>query len=349
MKNNYVNLVGYQFEKVHTGVIKWILDTKNTMVPIETKYEVLRRIFVMTNNAINFHYNEILSISCIPEYSIGRKRKIDLVVKIDLFQRTTKYIVIEMKVDSIPFSAQLKGTKSDFFQSTQCDSEDAIFLLLLFGSSQVCQIPELHQFHLFRLPEIIEIFNGHYIEDIIYTQWIDSIFDEDYRRSQVLIDLDTVSDIWDMEIWNDKGYRTPFPLFYYLYHHLRMKSKRQGEWDIYSGQNNPVMNWSHGWLKKDIMGYPVKFYWEFNYNEFVLKGFLDDKKKLPLSELNWLRQEIADICYKEVLTGYPTRKTYGTFISIYKWKFDFKNQPFEDIMKEVDSILDKVPPLLSSI
>lgn len=120
LNNNFVSLVGYQLEKVHTGVIRWVLDSKNTNIPVATKHEILRRIYKMTNNPINFHVNEISAISCFPEYSFGRKRKIDLVVKIDLFQKPTKYIVIEMKVDSIPYSEQLEGTQNDFFESTHC-------------------------------------------------------------------------------------------------------------------------------------------------------------------------------------------------------------------------------------
>ncbi|KOP81265.1 PD-(D/E)XK nuclease family protein [Cytobacillus solani] len=349
MNNNFVSLIGYQLEKIHTGVIRWMLDSKNTNVSVETKYKILRRMFNMTKNPINFQIHEISAISCFPEYSFGRKRKIDLVVKIDLFQKPAKYIVIEMKVDSLPYSAQLEGTKNDFFESTHCQPEDATFILMLFGSSQVCEVPELHQFHLFRLFEIIEVFNGLPIEDVIYKQWIDSLFEEENRRIDILADLDAAPDIWNMEYWKDKGYRTPFPLFYYLYDHLKMKSKRSKEWEIYSGQNNPVMNWTNGALHKDILGHPVKFYWEFNYDEFVLKVRLNEDNKLPQDQLNWLREEIAKICFEEVQSGKRTKKTYGKFNSIYKWKFDFHKQPFEAIMKKVDRILDKIPPVLSSI
>jgi hypothetical protein len=303
----------------------------------------------MTKNPINFQIDEISAISCFPEYSFGRKRKIDLVVKIDLFHKPAQYIVIEMKVDSIPYSAQLEGTRNDFFESTHSQPEDVTFILMLFGSSQVCEVPELHQFHLFRLLEIIEVFNGLHIDEIIYTQWIDSLFDEDNRRRYVLEDLNNTPDIWNMEYWKDKGYRTPFPLFYYLYDHLKMESKRPEEWEVYSGQNNPVMNWTNGWLHKDIFGHPVKFYWEFNYDEFVLKVKLNEDQKLPQDELNWLREEIANICFEEIQSGKRTKKTYGKYNSIYKWKFDFHKQPFENIMKEVDHILDTIPPLLSSI
>jgi hypothetical protein len=326
-----------------------MLDTNNPHVPVEIKYEILRRIYQMTNNPILFQISEISKITCFPEYSFGRKRKIDLVVKIDLVDNSAKFLVIEMKVDSVPYSRQLEGTKNDFIASTQCRSEDATFLLMLFGSSQVCLMPELHQFHVLRLPEIIETFNGLNMEDFIYTQWIDSLFEEDYRRNHVLKDLNNSLDIWNMEHWKQKGYRTPFPLFYYLYNHLKKESKRQSEWEIYSGQNNPVMNWMNGWLNKDVMGHPIKFYWEFNYDEFVLKVLLNKESKLSHSDLNSLRDDIVKICSEVVSTGNRTKKTYGTFNSIYKWKFDFNKQPFRTIMNEVDDVLDKIPPLLERL
>jgi len=42
--NNFVSIVGYQFERVHTGVISWLLDTKNTTVSLDIKYEIICRI-----------------------------------------------------------------------------------------------------------------------------------------------------------------------------------------------------------------------------------------------------------------------------------------------------------------
>ena len=160
MNSNFVSIVGYQFERVHTGVISWLLDTKNTVVSMDKKYEMICRIYRMCKQPIDFQIHEIEAITCFPEYSFGRRRKIDLVVKINLFDRNPKYLVIEMKVDSIPTSEQLQGTQFDFIQQNICDPNDVLFLLFLFGSSQVCAQPDLHDFIMFRLPYIQEVFTG---------------------------------------------------------------------------------------------------------------------------------------------------------------------------------------------
>ncbi|NGQ93615.1 hypothetical protein G3578_00285 [Brevibacillus sp. SYP-B805] len=350
MKSNFVNIVGYQFERVHTGVISWLLDTQNSIVPMDAKYEILRRIHNICKKQIDFQIHEIEAITCIPEYAFGRRRKIDIVVKIDLTNRNTKFLVIEMKVDAIPTSEQLHGTQADFMQSNNAAPNDVLFLLFLFGSAHVCVQPALQHFTLFRLPEILEVFAGLHLDEHIYEEWIESMKEEDLRRACIQSHLKDAPHLWDEGYWKDKGYRTWLPLFYYIYHDLKRHSKRYAEWDIYSGQNNPVMNWRNGWLAKTILGYNVTFYWEFNFEAFVLKVMLDEKKKLPKRELDWLRKEIADLCdFETNKGGRRTQDRYGTFNSLYKWSFDFKNQDFARIMSDVDQILANIHPKLTAL
>ncbi|MBP1153964.1 MULTISPECIES: PD-(D/E)XK nuclease family protein [unclassified Paenibacillus] len=350
MNGNFVSIIGYQFERVHTGVISWILETKNVLVTMDRKYEVLRRIYRMCNQTINFKETDIQNITCSPEYSFGRKRKIDLVVRVDLNNQSTKYLVIEMKVDSIPYSEQLNGTRNDFLQDKNCNPDDASFLLFLFGSAQVCVQPVLHSFIVFRLPEIREVFSGLYIDHHVYDDWIEALTDEDFRRMDIMKELEITPKIFDEKYWKGRGYHLWFPLFYYIYFELKRYSKYSVQWDIYSGSNNPVMNWRDGWLKKKILGYNVEFYWEFNYEDFILKVLLDENNKMPQDDLNWLRDEIATFCnYETMKCGKSTQNRYGKFNSLYKWKFDFKTQDFAQIMKEVDEILDKVHPKVISL
>ncbi len=54
MDSNFVNIIGYQFEKVHTGVIRWLLDSKNGRVPMEQKYEVFKEIYEMCEKKLEF-------------------------------------------------------------------------------------------------------------------------------------------------------------------------------------------------------------------------------------------------------------------------------------------------------
>lgn len=52
--SNFVEIVGYQFERVHTGVVKWILDSDSPSVPMHEKFKVLERIYTMCEKTISF-------------------------------------------------------------------------------------------------------------------------------------------------------------------------------------------------------------------------------------------------------------------------------------------------------
>ncbi|HHU83516.1 MAG TPA: hypothetical protein GXZ26_10995 [Firmicutes bacterium] len=42
MDTNFLEIIGYQYEFVHTGMIKWLLDSRNAHVNEETRYNVLK-------------------------------------------------------------------------------------------------------------------------------------------------------------------------------------------------------------------------------------------------------------------------------------------------------------------
>lgn len=347
--DNFVNVVGYQFERVHTGVIKWILDSKNQSVSLSDKYSVIKRLFNFCNKQININSNQIERIDCIPEYSFGRKRKIDLVIEINLKSGVTKYIVIEMKVDSIPYEEQLNGTFSDFTSSVNANDQDICFMLFLFGSSQVCEIPSNHVFSVCRVDNIIKLFRNLNTSEPIYLDWLESLNEEFIRFKNLTNLLPLTDNIWDYEFWKDYGYRPPFSLFYYFYHYLKEQASRPLDWNIYSGSNNPVMNWSPGWQKLSYNGKPILFYWEFNYQDFVLKIKIDEQHKLSKEELTDLRKEVESICINiHIREGYKTQNRYGVFNSLYKWKYDFLQEDFADIMTNTEELLAKVKAKLTS-
>ncbi|MGR5988012.1 hypothetical protein ACT7CT_17860 [Bacillus sanguinis] len=114
----------------------------------------------------------------------------DLVIEITLNNRDLKYIVIEMKVDTIAKEDQLTATYDGFHSS-----EDAIFILFLFGSSQICQIPKHDHFNTFCLNDIISAFNNIDSEHYIYRDWMDSLHGE-LRKGKTIKDLlPTLTDI----------------------------------------------------------------------------------------------------------------------------------------------------------
>lgn len=310
-KNNFVNVVGYQFERVHTGVIKWILDSQNNSVTITEKYDVLKKLVSFCGKTISFKSDEISSITCLPEYSFGRKRKIDLVIKINLTTGDSKYIVIEMKVDSIPYNSQLDGSFVDFMSDVTNDI-DTCFMLFLFGTSQMCKATTSSCFTTCRLDDIINIFSNLQTVEKVYTDWIASLLEEKNRCENVMDLLDEVNSIDDSDFWISKGYRVKFPLFYYLYHHLKSTaSNTLNEWEIYSGGNNPVMNWTPGWETSTYKDQAIEYYWEFNYQSLVLKSKVD-KDSFPKQMLTEIRTKIQLICdNSSIYSGYRTQNRFG--------------------------------------
>ncbi|WP_185970914.1 hypothetical protein [Alkalicoccobacillus porphyridii] len=350
-RNNYVNVIGYQFERVHTGIIMWILDTKNSSVSNQTKLLILKRMFKFCENSFPFNEEDIESIHCKPEFSFGRKRKIDLVIEIRLHMGTTKYVVIEMKVDSIPYEKQLSGTVTDFLDTVQVDKENVCFMLMLFGSSQVCKLPNNEDFYVSNVNHIIDLFCDTDITDTIFIDWIASLEEEIKRSQNIIGEMSGMTSIRDLNYWRDRGYRPMFSPFYYLYHQLKLESISPSEWSIYSGNNNPVMNWTPGWNNKMFKGKAVLFYWEFNYQEFVLKVKIDEQSNLLSDELIALRNQVELICMNlDIKHGRRTqnRRQVGEYNSLYKWKFDFLEETFEDIMSQTEKILKKVPQELET-
>ncbi|PEA92454.1 hypothetical protein CON66_29705 [Bacillus cereus] len=346
MKPNFVDIVGYQFEKVHTGVIKWLLDSSNTKIKLIEKFKAIRNIYELCNIPLPFECSNISAIECKTEYPIGKGKRVDLVIDILLTNGEIMHIVIEMKVDTIAKEDQLLATYNGF-----SEKENTIYLLFLFGSSQICQIPKYELFNTFRLNEILLAFNNIDCNHYIYTDWLQSLQAELIRSQTIKDELANLTYITDKDFWRDKGYRTHFTAFYYLYNQLKSNSKKEVDWNIYSGNNNPIMNWEPGWLSKTISNKTIKFYWEFNYEDLILKVQLPKEGYLSSQELQQLKDNIISIASKiPQIQGNKVRmqskpKTYN---SLYKWKFNFLKDNFESIMESSEFIINNIHPLLET-
>ncbi|MDO3408396.1 hypothetical protein QWJ34_01300 [Saccharibacillus sp. CPCC 101409] len=109
---------------------------------------------------------------------------------------------------------------------------------------------------------------------------------------------------------------------------LRTHSKYRDDWQIYSGGNNPVMNWGgpNNWLTRIVNGSEVQFYREFNYEEPVLKIASGNAPnsglpQLSPSDMTILRERTAALCESFQFTDNEKRKRNrgGVYSSIYKW------------------------------
>lgn len=358
-KENFVDIVGYQFEKVHNGVMKWLLDWNNGSIDKDLKYEIIERMYSESNNNINFRKDDIENIICRTEYSFGRQLKIDLLITIKLKNEEEKFLVIETKVDSIPQEDQLKRIHEKFIE--RYNENNAIFLLFLFGTSNVCERPRnLHSFAVVDLKKIIRIFeSSKKTESVIFDNWLQALKEERDRIESIEQHLKRASNFYDEDYWRSKGYRLWFPLYYCIYNKLREKSGRPEKWLIYSGDNNAVMNWAE-WIpgnklnNTQILGLlgnnkdNLEFYFEFNNEILYLKMHLYNKNSISPSDIEKLKNIINSIWNSQnIKKGYKAGPSKGgEWVSLYKVKFDFKNDDLSNIMSETEKIIEVISSLL---
>lgn len=358
-KDNFVNIVGYQLERVHDGIIKWLLDWSNESIDNDLKHEIIKRIFSKAGKSIDFQKEDIKNIICETEYSFGRKLKIDLLITIELKNGANKYIVIETKVDSIPSEEQLKTIYNEF--SSEHDPNDSIFLLLLFGTSHVCSLPSnLHSFVPLKLDDIIEIFSFNMeVNNKIYDDWMQALKEEVERREKIegyFKNLVNVNLNDPAAFWKSKGYRIWFPLFYYAYNKLREKSEQPDKWSIYSGGNNAVMQWTVRVSKNDLKDTQILqllgnfkkdiyFYFEFNDEEFWLKLDLNDQNMIASkSTIAAIKNIVGSIWNAHNIRKGNKAGPYreGNYVSLYRVEFDFAREDFSNIIKEAENIIKLV-------
>ena len=347
MSDNFIEVVGFQLEKVHTGVISWLLDSKNSIVPIDDKTLILSRLLSKDLNA-----DDLTEITSIQEYAFGRRIRIDMVVKMVNKKGDTSWLLIECKTDSDVNTNQLQQSQKAFLERFPTD--DCACFVLSLGASQftyqhmIGKIKEL-KYNVLDVTQTRRIFSDLSIKgnNKIYDDWCDALKKEEERCSTIDQVILGMKDPWD-ERFKASGYRLGFPVFYTFYGKLR-ESLDQGpfkNWAIYSGSNNPVMNWQNGWLEKGSGEESIVLYWEFNWNSLTLKAELGNK-----SYDRWgrMKQEITRLCSASQVKGRSTVDRRGANVTAYKWDFDFCQDPVPQIATKTNTILENLHEQLKHI
>lgn len=343
MTNNFVDIVGFQLEKVHTGVIGWLLDSETPSTYEEDRILILNR-FLSTD----FRKDNGIKITPIPEYSFGRKRRIDLVVEINK-SGETNYLIIEVKTDSDVDIKQLQQSHETFMKDKP-KANFSCFIITLGASQFTYQHEKIEdkEFTVLNLSQIRRIFSDLSIKgkSKIYDDWCDALKKEEEKCFAIDRNLYDMDSPWDYRL-KKKGYRLGFSIFYMFYAKLRehMADSQFKNWAIYSGNNNSVMNWQDGWI--DIYNDKSQLlFWEFNWNFLVLKAELDERAQNQWSSL---RDKVTNLCSSSSVPGRKTATRKGTDVSIYKWEFDFCRQSITEIVKNTNKILESIHPKLKVI
>ena len=351
MKENFVDIVGYQLEKIHTGMIAWLLDSERSPLPLIEQTEVIAKLVPDVLPEM-----KVTEVKSIREYSFGRQLRIDLVLELNREDRTKTYLLIECKTDSDVSVDQL--TKSAEAFSVKKPDVPFSVIVLAVGAGQFTlthQLQDIQQkkFHAIDLPRALEIFSGLSIAGTTrtYDDWIASLQAEHTRTVQIDTDLAGLDGIEDARLLKT-GYRTRgFSVFYMFYDKLRAHLERglfQG-WAIYSGRNNPVMNWQKGWRTVGTGSDAIELYWEFNWDTFRLKADIKEQTAARWDRWQEIRTCLVELCESCPIAGCKTPNKTGKSVTAYKWKFDFCRETLSGIASKTNNILSHIHERLSGI
>ena len=352
MAENFVDIVGYQLEKIHTGMIAWLLDSERSPLPLAEQTEVIAKFAPDVLPEI-----KVTEVKPIREYSFGRRLRIDLVLKLNREDQTKTYLLIECKTDSDVSVDQLTRSAEAF--SGQNPDVPFSVIVLAVGAGQFTlahQSQDIRQrgFRAINLPHALEIFSGLSIAGTTrtYDDWIASLQAEHTRIVQIDTALAELDDPWDVRLLNT-GYRLGFPVFYMFYDKLRVhldEGPFQG-WAIYSGGNNPVMNFMNcqeGWTM-GTGGNAIKLYCEFNWDAFCLKAAIGERTEARWGRWQKIRTNLVELCESCPVAGRMAANKGGTSATAYKWEFDFCREALSVIASKTNRILSHINEGLSGI
>ncbi len=341
MSESLVDIIGFQFERIHTGIFAWLLGNNGSPLSLAQRSEVVSQ---FTPDLVKS--DEIEQINTIREYSFGRRHLIDLVIEIDKQDGGRAALVIECKTDSDVNLDQLKKSKEEYWKKTQICPEVAS---LAIGASQFTIAHKAGDFtdygiYAIDLTQTLNLFANLLPvgQNHIYDDWIAALKREQARTVQVDRTFQTMETPWDSRL-RDKGYRLGFPTFYMYYGKLRelLEESEFKSWGIYGGYNNPVLNWQGAWVEIEK---GISLYWEFNWDSFRLKAALEEDGSIE----RWrkLRPGIVKLCTQCSIKGKKTANRRGRWVSAYKWEFDFCKVLPREVINTVTTILTELYPQL---
>ena len=120
-------------------------------------------------------------------------------------------------------------------------------------------------------------------------------------------------------------------------------------WAIYSGRNNPVLNWQEGWIKVGSENDAFAVYWEFNWDALCLKAEIEKENTACWERWQKIRPAIVELCAPCPIAGRQTSNRRGTWVTAYKWKFDFCKEAPIDIARKTGDILSHVHKHLHTV
>lgn len=275
---NIVNMIGFALEKVHTGILAWLLDTEHDA---EIARALAHRLccYGDSSPSIISEASKIVKVQSWKEHRINR-RAVDLFSVLTLNSDTEVHLIFEVKTDGrLTGNNQLKDIRcghkeeypkvrgkffyvrlgsSRFFGE---DNKDSAGFVVIDLEDLICLIKTLPDAKYPRLASIIR-------------DWVKALKAE-HLRYRIAPDIVNLKAEEVEKLISKTGYRGSMGLFYNVYEHLKgyLEKTSFKSWGIYPGGKNPVLNWFNGWTKAGSEKFAVG--WEFNWCKFCLKMDID--------------------------------------------------------------------------
>ncbi len=353
---NPFEIFGFQEEKAHVGFLAWLVDTDNEAVSSEARQSLIG--FFLDGDSVS----PITKVVSHREYSFGRRLRIDLVIEVRHSDPSElSWIVIEAKTDSDMGINQLEKSREAF--ESQDLGGSATYIALLLGAGRFTGNPSEATELGWRVIRCDELFSYLNASDQtiskspkvigLWEDWLGALKNELDNHARLPEVIASAGSIWNQEYLRALGYRTPFPVFYSYYEHLRQElaSVHPGRWEIYSGSHNAVMTLIP-WLDCSVDGKPMSVFWEFNDERLKVKALLTGGSGEWPDSWDDLRDRIADtcLCGPQGLEGKrAARRKAKESASIFSWQFDFGGQSVGEIAQAAVGVLKDLVPEVEKV
>ena len=257
---NFVYVVGYSLEKVHSGVMVNLVNGPHGRDLVASFWNTLcsQPIAAM----------DLEQPIAVREYKTGSRSVVDLLVSFQNNQTGRKHhLLCEYKVEG---TQDHKGQCQRFrnnWESSHPD-EPTCFAFITTGGARYWTPPPSSCFQHVDLPDLVSLLSPYRSIPLVH-DYIEALEDEQLRGN-IASAITGLSSDEEPRL----GYRG-YSWWYAYYHSLRSMLGTPQDWDIYSGTHNPVMCWQPSW-KWEVSDSPNKcsigmFYCEFNYSSLLLK------------------------------------------------------------------------------
>lgn len=351
--SNFVDVVGFQFERIHSGFMKWVLNLKYNDAGNNdfTKHDKENVFWALYGSRQNENCN-LVEISPFMEFSFGRKLRIDLVLQAKMASGDLYDIVIEMKVDSAVNFEQLENTKKEY-ENVRPNKTNIAFLVITLGAGKysIYHIQKAISnlgFVMLEVNDVINIFSQMSPQNVkaktIFDDWIDALRNEADRDANILYNLKKTGSVFKLKDFKYReGIVSYYPYYNKLLHSLRPKLNLSlVNCEIANGVHNAVFYLGET-LRIQKNGFA--YYWEFNDNSLCLKAQIMN----PSNDLEFSRAVVISLCQEtkvsvvKDLKSRASKKSKANWVTVYKWDFeDFGIHSFDDVVDQTVEIITAV-------